>query len=162
MRIQDNLIVNEYFWWETTPVSKFTHVWYMFRCTKLQIYKFSRLLTWISDCYNTSTIEVTIPSMPPLTLVIQIHGYWCMVNRSWREKARATFLGAAAINNATGIIQVCCQYVIWCRRLRNAPCSLQNHANISLNKHQNYPKRSRGGPWLGLRWATARVQILII
>jgi hypothetical protein len=50
------------------------------------------VLTWISLDNEARVPEITIPAVPSLTLVVQIHGYWCMASETIWRKARVTLL----------------------------------------------------------------------
>jgi len=50
------------------------------------------VLTWISLDNEARVPEITIPVVPSLTLVVQIHGYWCMAYETIWRKASVTLL----------------------------------------------------------------------
>lgn len=65
------------------------------------------LLTWIGRDNEARLPEIAVPPIPPVSLIVEIHGNGGMVHQIIRIEARATLLKNLAIHLRARVVDVC-------------------------------------------------------
>lgn len=81
------------------------------------------VLTWITEGNKASALEVTVPIVPPMHLIISIHGIWCMCKKLVRLETIPTLINLPAVHptRSTAEIQHSLKHLLIGMRLGHAP-----------------------------------------